>query len=89
MTKAKATAVSEFWPKAPHWCFTDEVRMTPDEFYALAENDPHGFGRPYERTKWKIRVGNRDVWHAVERQYQFGQPVYFAQKIIIQLESPT
>lgn len=79
----------ELWPnrKPGAWSFSTPVRMTAAEFETLHECDPHSGGCPYERYKLKIRIGDRDVWHAVDRQYQFGCPVYFALKIIIQLQA--
>lgn len=77
----------DFWPERTqrHWTFSEDCRLTAAEFEALPELDPHGTGFPYTLHKWKIRIGDRYAWHAVNRQYQFGQPVYFASKIIIQM----
>jgi hypothetical protein len=67
------------------WHVTEPEKLTPAEFEALRELDPHAGGAPYARYRLRIRAGtgSRMPWHVVARQYQFGQPVYFAAPIVI------
>lgn len=81
-----------FWPDLPsgvldrHYLETDPVRMSLGEFEALRECDVRTQGgAPYEAYKCKIR----GRWFQVNRQYQFGRPVYFAEKIIIVVQGGT
>jgi hypothetical protein len=69
------------------WLITEPEKITPAQFEALHECDPHAGGAPYERYKLRLYAGatRRKPWHIVERQYQFGQPVYFAAPITIVL----
>lgn len=58
-------------------------RLTCEEFEGLRVCDPRSGGTPYER--YRLKVGGR--WHVVDRQYQFGQPVYFARPITVVLRA--
>ena len=67
---------------------TDPVRLTQAEFEALQVRDVRGFGGPsYVQYRLQVEHRGRRPWCAVERQNQFGRPVYFARPIIITLEA--
>lgn len=62
------------------FCFVQPERMTPRQFEAMGTTE----GAPY--TLWRQLIGGR--WHAVDRQYHCGSPVYYARKIIIRMPVP-
>lgn len=66
------------------WLFGDPIRMSPEEFHLLREVVPsiHFIGFPY--ANYKTRINGQ--WCVVNRQTQFGTPVVFAHRIIIQLK---
>jgi hypothetical protein len=68
------------------WHFMRPVRLSLQEFEALQICNPlNGGGRPWHSYRTQIKIGARDVWHRTSRQYQFGEPVYFATPITIVL----
>jgi hypothetical protein len=75
-------------PGATRWCFLGDDRFTPREFELLPDWRGGNVG-PNVLCKAlvsrEIDGRRREFWHAVCRQYQFGQPVYFARKIVIVL----
>lgn len=67
---------------------TDPVRLTQAQFEALQVRDPRGFaGASYVQYRLQVEHKGRRPWCEVERQNQFGKPVYFARPIIIALEA--
>lgn len=59
-------------------------RLTPAQFEALQVRDPRGFGgASYVQYRLQVPHKGRKPWCVVERQNQFGQPVYFARQIVI------
>lgn len=55
------------------------VRLTCAEFEGLRVCDPRSGGSPCEH--YRLKVAGR--WHVVDRQYQLGQPVYFARPVTV------
>ncbi len=88
---------SAFWPNPTReFSFGQREYLSPQEFVAMRTvagtinfNAP-----PYTRCKALIsRPGKSDkhpprvTWHTVERQFSFGQAMYFANEIVIRLSA--
>jgi hypothetical protein len=65
------------------FCFVvDRELMSPEDFTALRRVDPRTGGSPY--VLYRLLIDGK--WYAVDRQFQFGLPVYFARKIVIRAQ---
>lgn len=62
----------------------EKERLTKAQFEAMQVRDPRGFGgASYVQYRLQVPHMGRRPWCVVERQNQFGQPVYFARQIVI------
>lgn len=76
---------------APAFNFVARVVMSPEDFESLktVSSRPEAMAlMAYEIGKALIERDGRTYWHAVDRQYQFGQPVYFARPIVVRVHRP-
>lgn len=70
----------------PHWTFLPRVVMSASDFVGLRVVQGFPFvAPPYTLCKALIRQGNRETWHAVDRQYSFGRQLYFARPIVVRV----
>lgn len=76
-----------FWPSSQNeWIFTDAETISPGEFEALrvvSDRPLAMLAPPYKLCRALIN----GRWHAVDRQYSCGCPMYFARPIRIRLDS--
>jgi hypothetical protein len=85
----------------PQFVIIAPERITPEEFATLkdvshlageadrvcARLPAYTWGKALLTTRRLYQSSYRTSWHIVERQYQFGQPVYFARPIVIRLSA--
>lgn len=76
---------------APAFNFCERVVMSPEDFESLktVSSRPEAMALPpYTVGKALIERDGRARWHAVERQNQFGESVYFARPIVVRMHRP-